>query len=72
MSLGWAAIFAPPFLLDNSPANLKIGVDLHQVHTARHRGAGSGNQFADAFKKRGLRLHNSPRMVCSTLPIVVE
>src|ERR1017187_8157966 len=59
-------VFAAQFLLDNAPANLEVGMDLNQIHAARHGGARSGDQLADAVEKRSVDLHNSPRIVRST------
>src|ERR1017187_9100035 len=59
-------ILTTQLLLDDAPADLKIRVDLNQIHAARHRGARPGDQLSDAVEKRAFRLHRSPRMVSST------
>src|ERR1022692_3512455 len=59
-------VFAAQFLLNNAPADLKVGVDLNQVHAPRHGGARPGDQLADTVEKRGVDLHNSPLIVSST------
>src|ERR1019366_3279673 len=58
-------VLTAQLLLDDAPADLKIGVDLDQVHAAGHSGARPGDQFADAVEKRYIGLHNSPRTVSS-------
>src|ERR1017187_3240962 len=59
-------VLTAQFFLDDAPANLKIGVDLNQVHTARPGGGRPGHHLADAVEKRNIGLHNSPRIVSST------
>jgi hypothetical protein len=57
-------VLAALFLLDDAPADLEVGVDLHQVHTSRHGSARPGDQFPDAGKEFGCRVHNSRRLSC--------
>src|ERR1035437_5731545 len=61
-----STVLAAQFLLDNAPANLEVGMDLNQIHAARHGGARPGDQLTDAVEKRGIHLHNSLRIVRST------
>jgi len=39
------------FLLDDAPANLKVGVNLNQVHATGHVCARPGDQFADVVEE---------------------